>query len=81
MSLQKVEKNTMIKQHGVCSEPNRRKNMSYKEYLNKRIKELEQTMSKTSEEKEKVQVELNKLKLAEFEEDMATESDQQLLKG
>jgi len=55
--------------------------MSYKEYLNKRIKELEQTMSKTSEEKEKVQVELNKLKLAEFEEDMATESDQQLLIG
>ncbi len=71
----------MIKQHGVYSEPNRRKNMSYKEYLNKRIKELEQTMSKTSEEKEKVEVELNKLKLAEFEEDMATESDQQLLKG
>lgn len=71
----------MIKQHGVYSEPNKRKNMSYKEYLNKRIKELEQTMSKTSEEKEKVQVELNKLKLAEFEEDMATESDQQLLKG
>ncbi len=71
----------MIKQHGVYSEPNRRKNMSYKEYLNKRIKELEQTMSKTSEEKEKVEVELNKLKLAEFEEDMATESNQQLLKG
>ncbi len=71
----------MIKQHGVYSEPNRRKNMSYKEYLNKRIKDLEQTMSKTSEEKEKVQVELNKLKLAEFEEDMATESNQQLLKG
>ena len=71
----------MIKQHGACSEPNRRKNMSYKEYLNKRIRDLEQTMSKTSEEKEKVQLELNKLKLAEFEEDMATESDQKLLKG
>ena len=81
MRLQKVEKNTMIKQHGVYSEPNRRKNMSYKEYLNKRITDLEQTISKTSEEKEKVQVELNKLKLAEFEEDMATESNQQLLKG
>ncbi len=71
MSLQRVEKNTMIKQHGVYSEPNRRKNMSYKEYLNKRIKDLEQTITKTSEEKEKIQVELNKLKLAEFEEDMA----------
>ena len=81
MRPQKVEKNTMIKQHGVYSEPNRRKNMSYKEYLNKRITDLEQTLSKTSEEKEKVQVELNKLKLAEFEEDMATESNQQLLKG
>ena len=81
MRPQKVEKNTMIKQHGVYSEPNRRKNMSYKEYLNKRIIDLEQTISKTSEEKEKVQVELNKLKLAEFEEDMATESNQQLLKG
>jgi len=55
--------------------------MSYKEYLNKRIKDLEQTITKTSEEKEKIQVELNKLKLAEFEEDMATESNQQLLKG
>ena len=81
MRPQKVEKNTMIKQHGVYSEPNRRKNMSYKDYLNKRIKDLEQTISKTSEEKEKVQVELNTLKLAEFEEDMATESNQQLLKG
>jgi len=78
---QKVEKNTMIKQHGVYSEPNRRKNMSYKDYLNKRITDLEQTISKTSEEKEKIQLELNKLKLAEFEEDMATESNQQLLKG
>ena len=81
MRPQKVEKNTMIKQHGVYSEPNRRKNMSYKEYLNKRITDLEQTISKTSEEKEKVQVELNKLKLAEFEEDMATESNQQLIQG
>ena len=81
MRPQKVEKNTMIKQHGVYSEPNRRKNMSYKEYLNKRITDLEQTISKTSEEKEKIQLELNKLKLAEFEEDMATESNQQLLKG
>jgi len=78
---QRVEKNTMIKQHGVYSEPNRRKNMSYKDYLNKRITDLEQTISKTSEEKEKIQLELNKLKLAEFEEDMATESNQQLLKG
>ena len=81
MRPQKVEKNIMIKQHGVYSEPNRRKNMSYKDYLNKRITDLEQTISKTSEEKEKVQVELNNLKLAEFEEDMATESNQQLLKG
>ena len=71
----------MIKQHGVYSEPNRRKNMSYKDYLNKRITDLEQTISKTSEEKEKIQLELNKLKLAEFEEVMATESNQQLLKG
>ena len=55
--------------------------MSYKDYLKQKITELEQTISKTSEEKEKIQVELNKLKLAEFEEDMATESNQQLLKG
>ena len=44
----------MIKQHGVYSEPNRRKNMSYKDYLKQKITELEQTISKTSEEKEKV---------------------------
>ena len=81
MRPQRVEKNTMIKQHGVYSEPNRRKNMSYKNYLKQKINELEQTISKTSEEKEKVQLELNTLKLAEFEEDMRNESTQQLLKG
>jgi hypothetical protein len=55
--------------------------MSYKNYLKQKINELEQTISKTSEEKEKVQLELNTLKLAEFEEDMRNESTQQLLKG
>ena len=48
---------------------------------NNEIKELEQKLAGSEEEKKAVQAELNKLRLAEFEEDMATESNQQLLKG
>ena len=71
----------MTKQHGVYSEMNRKTNMAYKDFLKQKIKELEQKIASSEEEKTVIQSELNKLRLAEFEEDMATESNQQLLKG
>jgi hypothetical protein len=55
--------------------------MDYKDFLKQKIKELEQKIASSEEEKTVIQTELNKLRLAEFEEDMATESNQQLLKG
>ena len=71
----------MTKQHGVYSEVNRKTSMAYKDFLKQKIKELEEKIVSSTEEKNAVQLELNKLRLAEFEEDMATESNQQLLKG
>ena len=71
----------MIKQHGGYSEVNRKTNMAYKDFLKQKINELEQKIASSEEEKNVIQAELNKLRLAEFEEDMATEGNQQLLKG
>ena len=71
----------MTRQHGVYSEVNRKTNMAYKDFLKQKIKELEQKIASSTEEKSVIEAELNKLRLAEFEEDMATESNQQLLKG
>lgn len=55
--------------------------MSYKDYLKQRIVELESKVAKDQEELKEIQKELNRLKLAEFEEEMATENTQQFLKG
>ena len=71
----------MTRQHGVYSEVNRKTSMAYKDFLKQKIKELEQKIVSSTEEKSVIEAELNKLRLAEFEEDMATESNQQLLKG
>ena len=71
----------MTKQHGVYSGMNRKTNMAYKDFLKQKIKELEEKIVSSTEEKSVIETELNKLRLAEFEEDMATESNQQLLKG
>ena len=71
----------MTRQHGVCSGVSRKTNMAYKDFLKQKIKELEQKIASSEEEKTVIQTELNKLRLAEFEEEMATESNQQLLKG
>ena len=61
----------------------RKKSMenSYKKLLKQQIKELEIHIEQSTEKKEDLQRELNKLKIAEFEEDMREESSQQLLKG
>jgi len=71
----------MTKQHGVYSEVNRKTNMAYKDFLKQKIKELEEKIVSSTEEKSVIEAELNKLRLAEFEEDMREESSQQLLKG
>lgn len=71
----------MTRQHGDYSEVNRRTNMAYKDYLKQKIKELEEKIASSTEEKNAIQEELNRLRLSEFEEDMREESSQQLLKG
>jgi uncharacterized protein YlxW (UPF0749 family) len=71
----------MTKQHGGYSEVNRKTNMAYKDFLKQKINELEQKIASSTEEKSVIEAELNKLRLAEFEEEMASESNQQLLKG
>ena len=54
---------------------------SYQKFLRQQIQELEIHIEQSSEKKEQLQIELNKLKIAEFEEDMQEDSNQQLLKG
>ena len=60
---------------------NRRRTMSYKELLKKQIAELEQKIQSAKGEKSELEKQLNKLRLTEFEEDMATENTQVFLKG
>jgi len=58
--------------------------MSYKEQIRKRIRELEAKIAETNVDKvqlESLRSELARLNMQEFEEDLRTESDQQLLKG
>jgi len=54
--------------------------MSYRDILKKQIQELEQKISNDIAEKDELEKQLHKLKLAEFEEDMR-ESNQILLKS
>ena len=55
--------------------------MSYKEILLKQIVELEEKIASDSSEKEILQKELNRLKVAEFEEDIKESRERQLLQG
>ena len=54
---------------------------SYRTYLKNRIRELEDEIRNSSKEKRELELNLQKLKLAEFEEEMREENPQQLLKG
>ena len=53
--------------------------MSYRDILSKQILELEQKISKDTAEKEILQQQLNKLRIAEFEEDMRETQEKKLL--
>jgi hypothetical protein len=58
--------------------------MSYREVIKKRIAELEQKISESEQDRNRLEVlrsELIKLNMQDFEEDMREESTQQLLKG
>ena len=55
--------------------------MAYKDELKKRIEELEHRIASSIGEKSNLEKELNRLRLAEFEEDLVSENNQQLLKG
>jgi predicted nucleic acid-binding Zn-ribbon protein len=55
--------------------------MSYKETLKARIREIEKRMAEDESQKLELEIELNKLKLSEFEEDMKESQNQKFLKG
>lgn len=55
--------------------------MSYRDFLNQKIFELEKQIQSATGEKQALQSALNELRLKEFEEDMRTEDQQKLLKG
>jgi hypothetical protein len=58
--------------------------MSYKEQIRKRIRELEDKIAESNVDKvqlESLRSELTRLNMQDFEEDLRTESNQQLLKG
>ena len=55
--------------------------MTYREELKSKSRDLEKKIAKDETEKLQLEIELNKLKLAEFEEDMKESSEQKLLKG
>jgi hypothetical protein len=55
--------------------------MSYKNLLKQQIADLQKQIEAKQGDKATLEAQLNKLLVAEFEEDMATESTQTLLKG
>ena len=55
--------------------------MSYRNELKKRIEELKQEISEDKGQIEALKKELKRLEMAEFEEDLSEDSNQQLLKG
>jgi hypothetical protein len=55
--------------------------MSYRDYLQKRIGEVENNIRNNVGEKESLEKELKKLEMQEFEEDLREQGEQRLLKG
>lgn len=55
--------------------------MSHKDELKRQIRELEEKIARDEGAKLQLQTELNRLKLAEFEEDLRESDNRQLLKG
>lgn len=55
--------------------------MPYKDLLQKQIKELEERIAKFNGDKSILENQLQKLRMAEFEEDIRESDTKQLLKG
>lgn len=55
--------------------------MSYKDILQQQIKELEERIAKYNGDKSILENQLQKLRMAEFEEDIRISDTKQLLKG
>ena len=55
--------------------------MSYKDELKRKIRDLEEKIARDEGEKLDLEVQLNKLRLTEFEEDLKEQQNQQLLNG
>ena len=55
--------------------------MSYKDELKRKIRDLEEKIARDEGEKLQLEIQLNKLQLAEFEEDLKETQNQQFLKG
>ena len=55
--------------------------MSYRDQLKIKIREIEKRIAQEESDKLSLEVELNRLKLAEFEEDIKESAEKQLLKG
>lgn len=55
--------------------------MSYKNQLRERIAELQREIQEDKGQIDALKKELHRLEMAEFEEDLAEQSSQQLLKG
>jgi hypothetical protein len=55
--------------------------MSYREELKAKFRGIEKRIAQEESDKLNLEVELNRLKLAEFEEDIKESRERQLLKG
>lgn len=55
--------------------------MSHKDEIKAKIREIEQKIARDEGEKLQLEIQLNKLQLAEFEEDLKETQNQQFLKG
>jgi hypothetical protein len=55
--------------------------MSYRDELKRKILELEKQIASDRDKKWELESELNKLQIAEFEEEMRESNNQHLLKG
>jgi hypothetical protein len=54
---------------------------SHRDELKRQIRDLEEKIARDEGEKLQLQIELNRLKIAEFEEDLKESDNRQLLQG
>jgi predicted nucleic acid-binding Zn-ribbon protein len=55
--------------------------MSHKDEIKAKIREIQKRMAEDESQKLELEIQLNRLQLAEFEEDMKETQNQQFLKG